>query len=746
MLSGRKLLSLILLLGLIGCSRAPLLLDVDPSVEPWAPLKDRSKIAEARTPWDNFMTTDALNGNYEFRTKPPNPGVLMVWEHFKKDPYASSLYVGKIDFWIVAQLFRTGVFRREGGQQVAAEFDRRAAEAGASEDYKTNLIVALIHLGYDEEAIKRIERDGSESWFRDNWDVNFYAGTLLFRYRRYVDAVRFLERSLELHPDPWGRLWLATALHRVPGKDAAERSAQLFQFGEHVGGSKPGEFPFVDRADAWGFRRWHLAGALSFFDMDNDTYLDMVANGVWAHPELYRFDVGEGFVLTPDAALDRVQNTPPGSVAADFDNDGFTDLYSTQAAWFSSGPNRLFKNDGGKQFVDMSEASGDAMLLSQNSCGAAALDFDRDGLVDLSVTGTQGGTLHLLRNKGGFQFEDVSRSAGIKELEFVTVGQAVGDVNGDGWPDIFVNSFSPPTPSTSIGGVGPNQLYINQGDGTFKEEAAERGVATGTPMGFASWMFDYDNDGDMDILATTFVEVEGHLVSGFEKKIPHERTYVAPALYKNDGTGNFTNVNETAGFLPAGYMGAGFVDLDLDGDLDVALGPGSHPLSYMQPLLIYRNDGGDRFTNITPMNDPDYYGKFHGIAFADIDRDGDPELYVNNGGVLLSDRFRDLFLENTTTGAHWLHLKLEGTKSNRSAIGARIEVELPGRTLVQEVAAGQGFSSTNSPYLIFGLAKDTSVTGVKIRWPSGLVQALPSLAAGQAIIVTEGSDALRRVY
>ena len=132
------------------------------------------------------------------------------------------------------------------------------------------------------------------------------------------------------------------------------------------------------------------------------------------------------------------------------------------------------------------------------------------------------------------------------------------------------------------------------------------------------------------------------------------------------------------------------MDIDLDGDLDMIFGPGSHPLENMQPLFVYRNYGGDRFTNITPADDPRYYGKLHGMAFADVDRDGDADLYVNNGGVLLSDRWRDLFLENKTEGAHWLHLKLEGTKSNRSAIGARVQVHVGDRVLMQEVAAGQG--------------------------------------------------------
>jgi hypothetical protein len=265
-------------------------------------------------------------------------------------------------------------------------------------------------------------------------------------------------------------------------------------------------------------------------------------------------------------------------------------------------------------------------------------------------------------------------------------------------------------------------------------------------MGFAAWMFDYDNDGDMDILASNFARPEEDVVANLSSLQELREGYQPSALYKNDGTGSFTNIGDSVGFQPASIMGAQFIDFELDGDLDVVLGPGSHPLSHMQPLLFYRNDGNDRFTNLTNFRDPHFYGKFHGAAFADIDRDGDSDLFVNNGGVLLSDRWRDLFLENTTTGANWVHLRLVGTESNRSAVGAKVSMVQDGRVLLQDVRAGQGFSSTNSPYLIFGLGSSEETGPVQITWPNGQVQELPSLGANQAIVVTEGEETLRRVY
>ena len=738
-------------------SQSPRPLPIDPSVTAWTPLPDRTAEANARTPWDNFAMDDALAQKFRADGRSaPFPRKWTSWEAYKMDFVGALLREGKVDFTVVDGLYRGEMLGWREHGEIVALLQKHVDKGGGDPAQKAHFITGLIHIGFDDEALTIAETYSKEPWFAKSWDVNFYLGALHFRHRRYTEALPYLERAETLHPDPWARIWLMLALTSVPGEEAAKRRDALFDYGPHMGSTDATGFPFRDIADSLGIRRWHLAGALSFIDVNNDTYLDFVANGVWASPELYIFRPGEGYVLTADETLQGISNTPPGSVAADFDNDGWTDLFMTRAAWLSGGPNRLLKNNKGKGFVDMSER-GDVALAFQNSCGATAIDYDRDGLVDLAVTGTSGGTLRLLHNEGDFTFKDTTAAAGIQELTAITIGIASGDVNNDGWTDLFVNSVSPregeefrpwdPSglPSTKKN-MAPDALYINQGDGTFVNRAVESGVQFGTPVGFASWMFDYDNDGDLDIFAANFVENPDHVLEGFQKVRAQEGLYKAAALYQNDGSGKFKNVSSEVGFIPASIMGATFLDIDLDGDFDVVQGPGRHALENAQPLFIYRNDGGKRFTNITPLDDPHFFGKFHGMASADLDRDGDPDLYINNGGVLLSDRWRDMVLENTTTGKHWIHLRLEGTKSNRSAIGSRVTVHVGDRLIMQEVAAGQGFSSTNSPYLIFGLGDATSVDRVTIRWTNGEVQELSALAADQAIVVKEGDANLRRVY
>ena len=328
---------------------------------------------------------------------------------------------GRILFPVVHRLYREGLVSRAPDKRLAlanrlaAEVERRGAEAPAL----VNELLALIHIGFEEEALAKIQTEQGKAWFSESWDANFFAGTLLFRHRRYEEAASLLRRAQSIQPEKWSRLWLQLAL------DATGEGPQppLFEFGKHMGAhanAKEGDaWMFEDKADAWGMRRWQLAGALAFGDYNNDTWVDFVGTGVHASPELYWNQPGKGFVFEDVKVFEETGNVP-GCVAADFDNDGFTDLYMTRAAWFGNGPNRLFHNMGGKGFEDRSIGSG-SELLGQNSCGATALDFNKDGLLDLAVTGTSGGTLRLLQNKGGLSFEEVTADLGILPTETVAV-------------------------------------------------------------------------------------------------------------------------------------------------------------------------------------------------------------------------------------------------------------------------------------------------------------------------------------
>ena len=741
---------------LLGCSKgtspsdpehaAPTKPDATPptlTVDPTIPsiegsFEDRSATLPVRKPWDNYKAYEQLKSTFTA------PILNQQYAAFKEDFVGTLIRTGDIDFQLVLHFYTDGLLSRDKRAEYMRSFLAWiAAQPEAERDqYNINLAIALFQIGFDEEALAFVESNRDASWRKNSWDVNAHTGRHLYRWGRYEESLFYLERAHQLDNGGWNRLWLKLARLRCSGKPA-EADDDLLPFGPHLGPDDPAQFPFRDRSKEWGIGSWALAGSVAFFDFDNDTFLDMVQTSSNYSPEFYRFKPGVGFERTEMPPLTDFANLVPGALAADFDNDGYTDLYLSGAAWFGEGKNRLVRNDQGKGFTDMTER-GDSALADHKSVSAAALDFDRDGLLDIIVTGMLGGTVRILHNRGDMVFKEVTTEVGVTpDPSRFCVHLTAGDVNNDGWPDFYVNCFD------------DSELYINQQDGTFKDEAGERGILRGrAAMGFATWMFDYDSDQDLDILAGAFATRDNFFLGGFGGfPVDHftapveSRVIWRPSmLYRNDGSGNFTEIGEKAGLITLGVMGGQFIDMELDGKLDIVLGPGSHPLHNIQPLFVYRNNGDDTFTNVVPVSNADYWGKTHGLAFADVDRDGDPDLFVNRGGVMPSDHWPDLFLENTTTGKTWLHVGLKGVQSNTSAIGARVTVHVDGRTLMQERAAGQGFGATNSPYLIFGLDQAQAVEKVDIRWPNGATQTLAPLAANQAIIVTEGSDEIRRIY
>jgi hypothetical protein len=714
----------------------PITLPIEKGIPAPKPLMaDQSRLGNKRLPWDNYKAKAPLNARLTLRN------AIEANEKFKKDFVGSFVRSSKIPFQLVNRFYFDGHISRDNRAAQVKRFWDYAEKHPTEPQLKANIIVGLTHIGFDAEAWELAKKYKDAAWFKTNAKANFYVGTIPFRSGDYAAALPYLERAHTLEPTPWRAFWLHLALSQRKDPASIAKRKKLFQFGPHMGPSDPKLFHFIDRSKRWGFGRWGLAGSMAFVDFNNDTFIDFLITGTYYSPELYLFKPGVGFERKDRPPLTEATHVVPSVIAADLDNDGYRDVFLGSAAWFGAGPNKVFKNEKGKAFSEITK-NGDAKLLMQNSTGLTALDYDRDGLVDIAVSGIKGGSTRLLKNMGNFVFKEVSEEAGISTHEELSIHLCSGDVNGDGWPDIFVNRH------------GPNALYINQKNGTFKDEAVKRGVAYGSPMGFGTWMFDYDNDGDLDILATNFANITGKFRGGFSrfpiehftKPVPNQGAFRPSALFKNKGDGTFEDVTAKSGIVSSSVMGAQFVDLDLDGDLDILLGPGSHPLKNMQPLFVYRNDGDDRFTNITPLSDPRYFGKLHGIAFADVDRDGDPDLYINNGGVMLSDHWRDMFLENTITGRNWLHIGLKGTKSNTSAIGARVFIRVGKKRWLQQMTAGEGFGATNSNYLIFGLNQAKHVDEVEIHWPSGGVQKLPALSANQAIIVKEGSSILRRVY
>ncbi len=524
----------------------------------------------------------------------------------------------------------------------------------------------------------------------------------------------------------------------------------------------PAAIQFRDVTKAAGLRFVHTNGAFgrkylpetmgsgcAWVDFDNDGWQDIVlVNGKdWpGHRRrrstlaLYRNNHNGTFTdVTRQAGLN-VELYGMGAAVADYDNDGFDDLFIT-----ALGQSRLFRNTGQGAFRDVTKPAG---LWGPNefSTSAAWVDYDRDGRLDLFVAnyvqwslekdirctldGTNksyctpesypGASARLWRNRGDGTFEDVTKPAGLLDPTSKGLGVAVLDYNQDGWPDLFLANDTE-----------PDKLYHNNGNGTFTEKGISTGVAFSEQgvarAGMGVDAADYDRSGYPSII-----------ISHFSNEMM--------GLYHNEGTGLFVDDAPRsevgrATLLTLGF-GCFFFDYDLDGWLDIFVANGhieneiervQTRVRYAQPPHLFRNRGG-KFQEVTTSLGPDFAAArvARGAAYGDIDNDGDLDLLVTtNGGPAV------LFRNDGGTN-HSLRVRLVGTRSNRDGLGAVVTVVAGGEKQWQLLRSGSSYLSQNELVLTFGLGARTQADSVEVRWPSGQVDRLRDVAAGQAMRIEEG--------
>jgi hypothetical protein len=423
---------------------------------------------------------------------------------------------------------------------------------------------------------------------------------------------------------------------------------------------------------------------------------------------------------------------------ADYDNDGNLDILMLRGAWEVPRRMSLMRNRGGV-FEDVTLSAGLGEPIATQAAGWA--DYDNDGYVDLYVAGEfdvekpdRRNLGRLYHNRGNGTFEDVTAVAGVSNGRFGK-GVAWGDYDDDGLPDLYVSNLA-----------RGNRLYHNRGDGTFVDVAAALRVVEPT-AGFACWFWDYDNDGRLDLwvnpnratLSEVIADQLGRPTSG-------ER----PRLYRNVGrTEPFRDVTAELGIdrvvLP---MGSNFGDLDNDGFLDIYLGTGRPSYSYLMPNVLLKNDSGRRFEDVTAATGTGHLQKGHGIAFADWDRDGDADIFLEAGGAAAGDRAHNVLFQNPGYGNHWLTVKLVGTRTNRAALGAKIRVDLPGPdgavvSRYRTITAGSSFGG-NPLACTVGLGQAKGIQALEVTWPASRTrQAFRNVPIDHAIEITEGQQNFR---
>ena len=499
-----------------------------------------------------------------------------------------------------------------------------------------------------------------------------------------------------------------------------------------------------------------LAGGAVVDDFDGDGLLDLVTS-TWdpcGPLQAFRADGRGGFEDVAAAwGLDG-QLGGLNLVHADYNDDGHLDLLVLRGAWLLAEGrvrNSLLRNEldgdsGG--FVDATEAAGLA-LPAYPTQAAAWGDYDGDGDLDLYV-GNEADEAHaypsqLFRNRGDGAFEDVAATAGVTNLRYAK-GVAWGDVDNDGDLDLYVSNF------------GANRLYVNDG-GAFVDAAVQVGVTEPERESFASWFFDYDNDGDLDLYVGDYRDQAAEVMASFMGSDPGVGQ---PMLYRNDcgpepgcgGRLRMTEVSRKLGIRrPALPMGANYGDLDNDGWLDFYLGTGEPDLASLMPNVMYRFDGL-RFEEVTFAGGFGHLQKGHGVAFGDLDQDGDMDLLHQLGGFYPGDTFGNALFENPGSGNAWVTLRFAGagrggSGANRFGVGSRVALSVDGpggkRTIHRLVGSGGSFGG-NSMQLEVGLGDATRIAEIHVLWAgSGSEQRFASVAPRAVYRVVEGAAALEPV-
>lgn len=551
-----------------------------------------------------------------------------------------------------------------------------------------------------------------------------------------IKAIAYFEEFLRAQPDEPGIRWLLNVAHMTAGSYPEGLSQDLLISSERINSADRVE-KFRDIAPAIGLDAFNLSGGAIMDDFDGDGFLDVVTSSF--HPcetLLYYHNNGDGTFddWTEKANLSELVGGF-NLVQTDYNNDGLLDIFVLRGAWwgrvYGQQVNSLLRQNRDGTFTDVAKSSG--LGDTAFPCLAAAwADYNNDGNLDLYIANEHFPS-QLFRNNGDETFTDVTEQAGVQNVAFAK-GVTWGDYDNDGDQDLYVSNLGQ-----------PNRLFRNRGDGTFNDVAQELGLAINEPGNrtFTAWFCDVNNDGWLDLFVASYgrVTIGDWAADYLGQPTPGERCQ----LFLNDGGGHFSDVTKGMGLYHVNQvMGANYGDIDNDGFPDFYLGTGTPSFAFLIPNRMYRNAGGMRFVDVTTSAGVGHLQKGHGIAFGDLDNDGDQDIFAQMGGAYPDDKFHNALFENPGNSNHWITIKLIGVRSNRAGIGAKIKLvvdtEEGERAIFNLVGSGGSFGASSLQQEM-GLGSATRIKALEIYWPaSHATQRFSDLAVDQFIEITEGAE------
>jgi len=552
-------------------------------------------------------------------------------------------------------------------------------------------------------------------------------------------AIDYFTKALARRPGDGEVTWLLNLAHMAAGSyPAGVPAAALipptaFQSADSIG-------HFTDVAPALGIDSFSSAGGVVVDDFDNDGTLEILTSNFDSCGAMQLFRRGPDRRFHDQAARAGLTGELGGLnlLQADYDNDGCKDVLVLRGGWEQPQRKSLLRNNCDGTFNDVTAASGLASPATSTQTAAWA-DIDNDGFLDLFV-GNENRPSQLFRNTGKGTFEDIAPAAGVARAAF-TKGVAAADYDRDGDVDFYLSNLG-----------GGNFLYRNNGNRTFTEVSEQAG-APGPERGFPTWFFDYDNDGWDDLLVSSYFLSVDETARRYLRRPPNAGTM---KLYRNLGNGTFADVTAQVSldrvYMP---MGSNFGDVDNDGYPDIYLGTGSPSYAATVGAVLLHNRQGRSFSDVTVSSGTGELHKGHGVAFADIDGDGDLDIVFKVGGATPGDAHAFRLFANPGHGRDWLGLDLVGTRTNRAAIGARISVTVrdaggAARTVHRTVNSGGSFGASPLQQHI-GLGTSLRRAGssdpadgrvdVEIAWPaSRTTQRFTNVPKNRILRVREGDD------